>query len=155
MININEVIETNTMIRHDLLDVRTVTMGISLLDCIDSDVDKVCEKVYEKIVRCAGDLVRVCEDISAEYGIAIVNKRVSVTPVSLVGASCCKTVDDYVRIAKALDRAAGTIGINFIGGYSALVQKGMTGADRRRVYHKAGFGALRLFLREFPAVYIH
>ena len=130
MININEVIETNTMIRHDLLDVRTVTMGISLLDCIDSDVDKVCEKVYEKIVRCAGDLVRVCEDISAEYGIAIVNKRVSVTPVSLVGASCCKTVDDYVRIAKALDRAAGTIGINFIGGYSALVHKGMTPFER-------------------------
>lgn len=130
MININEVIETNTMIRHDLLDVRTVTMGISLLDCIDSDVDRVCVKVYSKIVRCAGTLVATCNEIANEYGIAIVNKRVSVTPISLIGASCCRTAEDYVKIAKAMDRAAGEIGINFIGGYSALVSKGMTPSEK-------------------------
>ncbi len=130
MININEVIETNTMIQHDLLDVRTVTMGISLLDCIDSDVDRTCEKVYAKIVRCAGSLVVTCNEIANEYCIAIVNKRVSVTPVSLIGASCCRTSADYVKIAKVLDRAAEKIGINFIGGYSALVSKGMTTAEK-------------------------
>lgn len=129
MINIYEVSETNEMIAHENLDVRTITMGISLLDCIDADPEALNRKIYEKITRMAKDLVATGEEISAEYGIPIVNKRISVTPIALVGASACKTTDDFVRIAKTLDQAAKEVGVNFLGGYSALVSKGMTKAD--------------------------
>lgn len=133
MININEVIETNKMIDKENLDVRTITMGISLLDCIDSDLDKVCENVYNKITTMAKDLVATGEEISTEFGIPIVNKRISVTPIALVGGSACKTPDDFVRIAQALDRAAKKVGVNFIGGYTALVSKKMTEADKNLI----------------------
>jgi len=129
MINMFEVKETNEMIEKENLDVRTITLGISLLDCIDGDVNKVCEKIYNKITEKAKDLVKVGEDISHEYAIPIVNKRISVTPIALVGGACCKTSKDFVKIAKALDKAAKAVGINFLGGYSALVSKGMTKAD--------------------------
>ena len=130
MISINEVIETNRMIEHDLLDVRTITMGISLLDCIDSDLEELNRKIYEKITRCAGKLVQVGEEIARDYAIPIVNKRISVTPIALIGASACRTPEDFVSIAKTLDRAARDTGVNFLGGYSALVTKGMTPAER-------------------------
>ena len=129
MINISEVIETNKMIDQENLDVRTITLGISLLDCIDGNLDILNEKIYTKITTLAKDLVATGEAIEREYGIPIVNKRISVTPISLVGASACKTPEDYVTIAKTLDRAAKTVGINFLGGYSALVSKGMTKGD--------------------------
>lgn len=130
MLNSLEVMETNNMIDHDLLDVRTVTMGISLLDCADRDPERVNEKIYEKILRYAGTLVETGNAISRDFGVPIVNKRVSVTPIALIGASSCRSAADYVTIAKTLDRAAKEIGVNFIGGYSALVSKGMTDADR-------------------------
>lgn len=130
MINLYEVQETNKMIEESNLDVRTITMGISLLDCCDTDVDKVCENIYNKITTQAKNLVSTGCEIENEFGIPIVNKRISVTPISLVGGSCCKTTDDYVKIAKALDRAALEVGVNFLGGYSALVSKGMTDSDR-------------------------
>lgn len=129
MINMFEVNETNNMITQDKLDVRTITMGISLLDCIDSSVEKVCENVYNKITTLAKNLVSTGKDIEKEYGIPIVNKRISVTPIALVGSAACKTTDDFVEIAKSLDRAAKEVGVNFIGGYSALVSKGMTKAE--------------------------
>jgi hypothetical protein len=129
MINMNEVLETNKMIEHENLDVRTITMGINLLDCADTNVDVVCDKIYRKITTLAKDLVKTGEDISKEYGIPIVNKRVSITPISLVGGSACKTPEDYVKIAHTLDRAAHDVGINFLGGYSAIVSKGMTHSD--------------------------
>ncbi len=129
MINIYEVLETNKMIEQENLDVRTITMGISLLDCAASDVDGLCRNIYDKITRLAEKLVKTGEDISKEYGIPIVNKRVSVTPVSLVGASACRSSEDYVKVAHALDRAAREVGINFLGGYSAIVSKGMTHSD--------------------------
>ena len=129
MINIFEVNETNKMIEQENLDVRTITMGISLLDCVDSDIDVVCDKVYKKITTLAKDLVKTGEDISAEYGIPIVNKRISITPAALVGGAACKTTDDFVKLAKTLDKAAKEVGVNFLGGYSALVSKGMTKAD--------------------------
>lgn len=133
MININEVIETNTMIDKENLDVRTITLGISLLDCIDNDLDTLCDKIYKKITTMAKDLVAVGEEIGKEFGVPIVNKRISVTPVSLVGGSACRTPDDFVEIAKTLDRAAKTVGVNFIGGYTALVSKKMTEADRNLI----------------------
>ncbi|MCR5278520.1 MAG: PFL family protein [Lachnospiraceae bacterium] len=129
MINMFEVRETNEMIEKENLDVRTITMGISLLDCIDSELSKCCDKIYDKITTRAENLVSTGELISKEYGIPIVNKRISVTPIALIGGACCKTSDDFVEIAKTLDKAAHKVGINFIGGYSALVSKGMTGAD--------------------------
>ena len=129
MINIFEVNETNKMIDQENLDVRTITMGISLLDCVDADIDVVCEKVYAKITTLAKNLVKTGEDISAEYGIPIVNKRISITPAALVGGAACKTTDDFVKLAKTLDKAAKEVGVNFLGGYSALVSKGMTKAD--------------------------
>ena len=129
MINIHEVIETNDMIEKENLDVRTITMGISLLDCIDSDLNKLCDNIYHKITTMAKDLVSVGEEISMEYGIPIVNKRISITPASLIGGSACKSPEDFVEIAKTLDRAAKTVGVNFIGGYTALVSKKMTTAD--------------------------
>ncbi|MDE6748251.1 MAG: PFL family protein [Lachnospiraceae bacterium] len=129
MINIFEVAETNEMIEKENLDVRTITLGISLLDCIDSDLDKLNEKIYNKIYEAAKDLVATGEQISREYGIPIVNKRISVTPIALVGAAACKSSDDFVTIAQTLDKVAHKVGVNFIGGYSALVSKGMTIAD--------------------------
>ena len=129
MINMFEVNETNNMITQEKLDVRTITMCISLLDCIDSSVEKVCENVYNKITTLAKNLVSTGKDIEKEYGIPIVNKRISVTPIALVGSAACKTTDDFVEIAKSLDRAAKEVGVNFLGGYSALVSKGMTKAE--------------------------
>lgn len=129
MINMFEVAETNDMIEKENLDVRTITMGISLLDCIDSDIDALCGKIYKKITTYAKNLVSVGEEISHEYGIPIVNKRISVTPISLIGASACKSEADYVKIAKVLDKAAKAVGVNLIGGYSALVSKGMTPSE--------------------------
>ncbi|MBQ6602978.1 MAG: PFL family protein [Eubacterium sp.] len=129
MINIFEVHETNQMISQENLDVRTITMGISLLDCIDSDLDRLNEKIYERITTRAKDLVKTGEDIEAEYGIPIVNKRISVTPIALIGAAACKTPEDFVSIAKTLDAAAKATGVNFLGGFSALVSKNMTSAD--------------------------
>ena len=129
MISINEVIETNEMIQKMNLDVRTITMGISLLDCVGGTLQETCDKIYEKITSSAKNLVSTGEEISRKYGIPIVNKRISVTPIALVGGSVCKSSDDFVEIAKTLDAAATTCGVNFIGGYSALVCKGMTKAD--------------------------
>lgn len=130
MINIWEVNETNKMIEQENLDVRTITLGISLLDCIDSDLQKLNEKIYRKITDTAANLVKTGEEIEHSYCIPIVNKRISVTPIALVGQSACKTPEDFVTIAKTLDRAAKTVGVNFIGGYSALVSKGMTKGDK-------------------------
>lgn len=130
MINMNEVIETNKMIEQENLDVRTITLGISLLDCIDSDLDTLNKNIYEKITRMAENLVSVGQEIEREFGIPIVNKRISVTPISLIGGSACKSSDDYIAIAKTLDAAAKAVGVNFLGGYSALVSKGMTRSDR-------------------------
>ena len=127
MLNIHDIFETINMIDHEHLDVRTITMGISLLDCAASDAKTTCENIYNKITTYAKDLVSTGEDIEKEYGIPIVNKRVSVTPISLVGG--LKTKEDYILAAKTLDKAAHTLGINFIGGFSALVQKGMTKKD--------------------------
>ena len=129
MINMFEVNETNQMIEQENLDVRTITLGISLLDCIDSSLDKVNRKIYDKITTAARNLVRTGEEIEAEFGIPIVNKRISVTPIALVGGAACKTPEDFVSLAETLDRAAHEVGVNFIGGYSALVAKGMTRAD--------------------------
>ena len=126
MINLNDILETINMIRQENLDIRTITMGISLLDCADSDIDVSCEKVYNKIVRLAGKLVKTGEDIEAEYGIPIINKRISVTPISMLVAV---SGGDPVKYAHALQRAADTVGVNFIGGYSALVQKGFAAGD--------------------------
>ena len=131
MINSNEILDTIRMIDQQHLDVRTVTMGISLLDCCDADPQRACGKIYDKIVRSARDLVKTGEAIEGEFGIPIVNKRISVTPIALVaGAS---ETEDYVPFAKALDAARAETGVNFIGGFSALVQKGMTRADERLI----------------------
>ena len=116
MINIFEVHETNKMIEQENLDVRTITLGISLLDCVDADLDVVCEKIYTKITALAKDLVKTGEDISLEYGIPIVNKRISITPAALVGGAACKSPEDFVQIARTLDRAAKEVGVNFLGG---------------------------------------
>lgn len=130
MINIFEVLETNEMIQKENLDVRTITLGISLLDCIDSDLKSLNQKIYDKITTLAENLVSVGAKIEKEYGIPVVNKRISVTPIALVGGAACKTPEDFVTVAETLDRAAKRVGVNFIGGYSALVSKGMTKADR-------------------------
>ena len=133
MLNMFEVNETNKMIEQELLDVRTITMGISLLDCCDSDLAAVNEKIYKKITTVAKNLVSVGKEIEKDFGIPIVNKRISVTPIALIGGSACKTPDDFVTIAKTLDRVAKEVGVNFIGGYSALVSKGMTTADKNLI----------------------
>ena len=130
MFDMFEVIETNKMIDKDLLDVRTITIGISLLDCIDTDLNKLCDNIYNKITRVAKNLVKVGDDISRDFGVPIVNKRISVTPIALIGGSACKSVNDFVQIAKTLDKAAKDTGVNFLGGYSAVVSKGITAADR-------------------------
>ena len=133
MVELKEVFETYEMVSHENLDVRTITMGISLLDCIDPDLNRLCDKIYDKITTLAKDLVRVGDEIGLEYGVPVINKRVSVTPIAIVGGAACDSPEDFVRIAQTLDRAAHTIGVNFIGGYSALVQKGMTRADRNLI----------------------
>ena len=135
MINVNmyEVNETYNMIEHEKLDVRTITLGISLLDCVDSNLEALNEKIYKKITTLAKDLVSTGQDIEADFGIPIVNKRISVTPIALVGGSACKRPEDFVTIAKTLDLAAKEVGVNFIGGYSALVSKGMTRADKNLI----------------------
>lgn len=130
MFDMFEVIETNNMIDKDLLDVRTITIGISLLDCIDTDLNKLCDNIYNKITNVAKNLVKVGDDISRDFGVPIVNKRISVTPIALIGGSACKSVNDFVQIAKTLDKAAKDTGVNFLGGYSAVVSKGITDADR-------------------------
>ncbi len=127
MLNQNDILETQAMIVQQHLDIRTITMGISLLDCCDPDLSACCEKIYNKITRLAKNLVSVGEEIEAEFGIPIVNKRISVTPIALVAGAC--QTDSYVEIAKTLDAAAKTCGVNFIGGFSALVQKGATTGD--------------------------
>ena len=131
MININDILETINMIKEENLDIRTITMGISLYDCAGDDINVVCDRIYDKITRSAERLVPVGRELEGELGIPIVNKRVSVTPISLVGGKY--SPDDYVKIAKTLDRAADTLGINFIGGYSALVQKGFTNNARNLI----------------------
>jgi len=131
MINSFDILETIKMIEEEHLDIRTVTMGISLRDCCGADIDRVADKVYDKITRCAEQLVAVGEEIEGELGIPIINKRVSVTPISMLMDACDSA--DAVKLAKALDRAANTIGVNFIGGYSALVHKGETIGDKRLI----------------------
>lgn len=130
MLNTSDIMETINMIQNENLDVRTITMGISLLDCADSDIDKSCEKVYNKIYRLAKDLVKTGESIEKKYGIPIVNKRISVTPIAMLVAA---SGGDPVKYAKTLDRAAKAVGVNFIGGYSALVQKGFSAGDRELI----------------------
>ena len=129
MINLSEVLETNKMVLEDNLDVRTITMGISLLDCADSSLKATCDKIFAKVTRLAKNLVKTGDEIGREIGVPIVNKRVSITPAAIVGSACCRKPSDFVKIAKTLDRAAKKLGINFIGGYSAIVSKGMTPAD--------------------------
>ena len=131
MLNRNDILETINMIDQQHLDIRTITMGISLLSCADPDPKAACRKIYDKITRCAEKLVRTGEEIEREFGIPIVNKRISVTPMALVAAA--SETEDYVPFAAALDAAAKTTGVNFIGGFSALVQKGMTEADRKLI----------------------
>lgn len=127
MLETKDILETINMIDNEHLDVRTITMGISLIDCIDSDIDKACDKIYDKICLYAKDLVKTGEDISREYGIPIINKRIAVTPIAII-AGVCQT-QKILKFAKALDRAADTLGVNFIGGYSALVEKGFAAGD--------------------------
>ncbi len=127
MLNQKDILQTQDMINKRHLDIRTITMGINLMDCCDPDLDVCCDKIYRKITTCAKDLVRVGEDIEKEFGIPIVNKRISVTPIALVAGAC--QTDSYVKVAQTLDRAAKTCGVNFIGGFSALVQKGCTISD--------------------------
>ena len=124
MVNVKDILETINMIREENLDIRTITMGISLYDCVSEDENRLCEKIYDKITKSAENLVSTGQNIEKKYGIPIVNKRVSVTPISLIGGTC--SPEGYFKIAQTLDRAAKTLGINFIGGFSALVQKGMT-----------------------------
>ena len=131
MINTQEILQTIQMIDNEHLDIRTITMGISLLDCAHPNAETCAQNIYEKITRCAKDLVKTGEDIEAEFGIPIVNKRISVTPISLVAAA--SNTDDYTIFAKALDRAAKEVGVNFIGGFSALVEKGFTESDRKLI----------------------
>ncbi len=133
MINIYEVNETNKMIEEQNLDVRTITLGISLMDCISDDLGGLCDNIYRKITTVAKDLVATGRDIEHEFGIPIVNKRISVTPIALIGASAAKSPDDFVKIAMTLNDAAKTVGVNFLGGYSALVSKGMSAADRNLI----------------------
>ncbi len=132
MVNINHILETIKMVDEEKLDIRTITMGISLLDCADSDAQRAIDKIYDKICRKAERLVSTGEAIEKEYGIPIINKRISVTPMALVAAA--SETNDYVPFGKVLDRAAKAVGINFIGGYSALVQKGFTEADLKLIH---------------------
>ena len=129
MLSLQNIFDTIAMVDKQHLDIRTITMGISLLDCADEDMDRCCDKIYDKICSRAEKLVQTGCDIESEFGIPIVNKRISVTPIAIAGAACKS--EDFVPLALTLDRAAKTCGVNFIGGYSALVQKGFTSGDRR------------------------
>ena len=129
MPSIYEVEETNKMIEQENLDIRTITIGISLFSCMDSDLKTCCDKIHERITTVSRDLVKTGLEIERDYNIPIVNKRISVTPIATIGSACCKCPEDYVEIAKTLDRCAVELGVNFIGGYSALVSKGMTKYD--------------------------
>src|SRR5664279_5419847 len=131
MLNVSDILETVTMIENENLDIRTITLGLSLFDCCDPDIDAACRKIYDKITKKAEKLVRTGEDIEKEYGIPIINKRISVTPISMI-ASSAKS-HDYIKYALALDRAAKAVGVNFIGGYTALVHKGFAGADEHLI----------------------
>ena len=131
MLNIHDILETINMIREENLDIRTITMGISLIDCAGDDINAVCDRVYDKITKKAERLVSVGDDIEKQYGIPIVNRRVAVTPISILGGRFSS--EDYIKLAKTLDRAADTLGINFIGGYGALVQKGCTVGDEQLI----------------------
>ena len=131
MLNVKDILETIKMIQEENLDIRTITMGISLLDCCDSNPHKACDKIYDKITHTAEHLVKVGEDIELEYGIPIINKRIAITPISML-LNCCPN-GNPVEFAKTLERAAITCGINFLGGYSALVHKGFTNGDRRLI----------------------
>ncbi|MBQ8260073.1 MAG: PFL family protein, partial [Clostridia bacterium] len=131
MLNINDILETINMIREENLDIRTITMGISLIDCAGDDINAVCDRVYDKITTKAARLVSVGDDIEKQYGIPIVNRRVAVTPISILGGRFSS--EDYIKLAKTLDRAADTLGINFLGGYGALVQKGCTVGDEQLI----------------------
>ena len=142
MLNRNDILETINMIDQQHLDIRTITMGISLLSCADPDPKAACRKIYDKITRCAEKLVTTGEEIEREFGIPIVNKRISVTPMALVAAA--SETEDYVPFAAALDAAAKSTGVNFIGGFSALVQKGMTEADRKLIAAIPEFNAVTL-----------
>ena len=128
MITIDNILETNRMITENKLDVRTITMGISLRDCAHPNIENFCRNVYDKITKSAEFLVKTGEDIEAQYGIPIIHKRISVTPIA-IAAEACKT-DSYVPVAEALDKAAKEVGVNFIGGFSALVEKGFTNGDK-------------------------
>mgnify|MGYP004548927087 CR=1 FL=1 len=131
MLNTSDILETIGMIREENLDIRTITMGISLFDCVSEDEDRLCEKIYDKITKKAEHLVKTGCDIEKEYGIPIVNKRVSVTPVSLIGGAL--SPDGYIKVARTLDKAAAALGINFIGGFGALVHKGMTETEKKMI----------------------
>ena len=131
MLNTADILETIGMIREENLDIRTITMGISLLDCMSEDPDRLCQRIYDKITKKAEHLVKTGVQIEKEYGVPIVNKRVSVTPVSLLGGNL--SPEQYLKLAHTLQRAAETLGINFIGGYSALVHKGMTPGERNLI----------------------
>ena len=133
MINTADILETINMIRQENLDIRTITMGISLFDCVSDDKNRICTNIYDKITEKARDLVSTGKAIEKEFCIPIVNKRISVTPIALIGSSACKCSDDYVELAKTLDEAAHKVGVNVIGGYSALVSKGMTAADKNLI----------------------
>ncbi|MGN1303403.1 MAG: PFL family protein [Oscillospiraceae bacterium] len=130
MLNVHDILETIRMIQDECLDIRTITMGISLLDCIDSDIDKACDKIYDKITTCAKDLVKVGEDIEKEYGVPIINKRLSVTPIAMISAAC---KESPVKFALTMEKAAKAVGVNLIGGYSALVQNGFAAGDERLI----------------------
>ena len=130
MLNVHDILETIRMIQDECLDIRTITMGISLLDCIDSDIDKACDKIYDKITTCAKDLVKVGEDIEKEFGVPIINKRLSVTPIAMVSAAC---KESPVKFALTMEKAAKAVGVNLIGGYSALVQNGFAAGDERLI----------------------
>lgn len=130
MLNVHDILETIRMIQDECLDIRTITMGISLLDCIDSDIDKACDKIYDKITTCAKDLVKVGEDIEKEFGVPIINKRLSVTPIAMASAAC---KESPVKFALTMEKAAKAVGVNLIGGYSALVQNGFAAGDERLI----------------------
>ena len=152
MINMKDIMETVQMIEEEHLDIRTITMGISLLSCCDPDIDRSCQKVYDKITTYAKNLVQVGEQIEAEYGIPIINKRISVTPIAMLVAA---SGGDPVKYALTLDRAAKEVGVNFIGGYSALVHKGFAAGDKEllmRQIMEAGFAMddVALFLDTHP-----
>ena len=150
MINISEVTETNEMIQHENLDVRTITMGISLFDCIDGSLNECTTKIYDKICKKAGKLVETGEHISQSFGIPVVNKRISVTPIATVGSSSCKTEEDYIKIAETLDKAAENVGVNLIGGYSAMLAKGNT--DKEMIFLNSIPEALKVTSRVCSSV---